>query len=855
MMIEYITNQGYTLLSRMLTGECKINFTRVEMGNGTPTEQDLKRVTALARTVCSIDVESIKVETDNTVDVTATFTNAEIDSAFYFKEKGVFASDGNREILFSYGYTTDPELIPAHSEAFMEKRLKTIVKQLQNVSAPINIEVKSGIYVSLEDYNKDKKKYDEELMNTNDKLSSLSDKVILATKSNDGLMSKSDYSKLSGVEAGANKYVHPGNGTNPHGTTKSDVGLGSVDNTSDMDKPVSTAQQEKFDELKDNLSQLEYSDVAVGKNLIKYNNISGTLSKTVKCSLDTGTYTISTLVNSSDTDASSSLIIFDYENGEGYYCRIERDVRTSYTVTLTERVISLTFYASNNWTNSQGDTFTYSDIQIEKGSTATDYEPYIPSVKMLADKSTQIDDLKVLGWVVPEEMPIKNYVDNDGVFHQRVGRVDLGSLDWHGSGTSFFYTQPNQKALGNNIYCSLYNNIGNVSDSEITASDNMSIGTEVNADFVKIKNTSYEVTTTFKNAMQGVYLYYELAEEILIKVDGNEAVYNLQNDCKTDISHMANIGALTQNEGRYGAEIVNVKKGTYNIDFYSDGGNTYVGYKRNGKIYNPEALLGEGRKECILYLEDGDSLILWHDVGVSKSYISSLSVLTSAYIGYEVDELKQDLADNYLNKTDASNTYAAKEHSHSDYLSKTDAGNTYLSKTDASNTYATKEHIHKDTITNLLNFNIETQTSNGITITNNGDGTYILSGTASASAEFSIPIDAIELQPQRYIILLGLPYDNCGVNISIEYENASGWIIKKGTADKSGLVFRVSNGSTATTIILTIEEGRTYDNLVIKPMLSYETRATYEDFVPFTGTTGNINSDIAELRRIVESLK
>ena len=37
-------------------------------------------------------------------------------------------------------------------------------------------------------------------------------------------------------------YTHP-SGTNPHGTTKSDIGLGNVDNTSDLNKPVSTAQQ------------------------------------------------------------------------------------------------------------------------------------------------------------------------------------------------------------------------------------------------------------------------------------------------------------------------------------------------------------------------------------------------------------------------------------------------------------------------------------------------------------------------------------------------------------------------------------------------------------------------------------
>ena len=36
-------------------------------------------------------------------------------------------------------------------------------------------------------------------------------------------------------------------GTNPHGTTKSDVGLSNVDNTSDVDKPISTATQQALD--------------------------------------------------------------------------------------------------------------------------------------------------------------------------------------------------------------------------------------------------------------------------------------------------------------------------------------------------------------------------------------------------------------------------------------------------------------------------------------------------------------------------------------------------------------------------------------------------------------------------------
>lgn len=47
---------------------------------------------------------------------------------------------------------------------------------------------------------------------------------------------------------------------NPHGVTKADIGLDKVDNTSDVDKPVSTLQQVEFDKKLD-------TDKAVGKNV------------------------------------------------------------------------------------------------------------------------------------------------------------------------------------------------------------------------------------------------------------------------------------------------------------------------------------------------------------------------------------------------------------------------------------------------------------------------------------------------------------------------------------------------------------------------------------------------------------
>ena len=48
-------------------------------------------------------------------------------------------------------------------------------------------------------------------------------------------------------------YDHSQATGNPHGTTKNDIGLGNVDNTSDLNKPISTATQTALD-LKENVA-------------------------------------------------------------------------------------------------------------------------------------------------------------------------------------------------------------------------------------------------------------------------------------------------------------------------------------------------------------------------------------------------------------------------------------------------------------------------------------------------------------------------------------------------------------------------------------------------------------------------
>ncbi|MDO4444702.1 MAG: hypothetical protein Q4C97_04100 [Bacillota bacterium] len=102
------------------------------------------------------------------------------------------------------------------------------------------------------------------------------DAIPNATGQKGGLLSAADKAKLDGIAAGANKYTHPSGDGNQHvpatGTTnngkllqagatagsmqwvaptKAMVGLGNVDNTSDANKPVSTAQQTALDKKLD----------------------------------------------------------------------------------------------------------------------------------------------------------------------------------------------------------------------------------------------------------------------------------------------------------------------------------------------------------------------------------------------------------------------------------------------------------------------------------------------------------------------------------------------------------------------------------------------------------------------------
>ena len=113
-----------------------------------------------------------------------------------------------------------------------------------------------------------------------------------------------------------------------------------------------------------------------GKNLWSYGDVGGTLSKSVNVDIEAGNYTLSTVVTSSDTDESNSRVIFIYDDDTSMGVNFTRNSRASQAINFAKKVKEAIFYAAEGYIISTGDTFTYTDIQLEYGSTATAYEPY-----------------------------------------------------------------------------------------------------------------------------------------------------------------------------------------------------------------------------------------------------------------------------------------------------------------------------------------------------------------------------------------------------------------------------------------------------------------------------------------------
>ena len=241
--------------------------------------------------------------------------------------------------------------------------------------------------------------------------------------------------------------------------------------------------------------------------------------------LPSGTYNFHVRLDSNNARISCSVTDADYVVTQvvGY--------NTDHQVTITGKGRIAIFV-----TSTQAETINVHDFQVEVGSTFTNYSPYT-------------------GTTIPITFPTTIYGGSDevigGALESTMGMVDLGTLNWQYRGnevantfsvTPFPYYKLVYEAKA---ICSNYAYNGTVSGigQMYSAPDkcfclyyqNGSTGTGL-----YIKDSAYTDVATFKAAMSGVQLCYELAEPVEYTLTANEltTLYG-QNNVWTDVGEVS----------------------------------------------------------------------------------------------------------------------------------------------------------------------------------------------------------------------------------------------------------------------------------------------------------------------------
>ena len=165
------------------------------------------------------------------------------------------------------------------------------------------------------------------------------------------------------------------------------------------------------------------------------------------------------------------------------------------------------------------------DIQIELGDTPTAYAPFHRNEYPIPDA---IKALPGYGWLAGTA---RNYIDYENKrYVQCVSSVDLGTLKWMKTSSQsvgdYFYAPASTigfKRLGafgttvHNILCSKYITVARNSSVFVDKTITLD-GDSTAVSQIQVKDTAYTDATAFKQAMQGVILYYELETPIVTDI-------------------------------------------------------------------------------------------------------------------------------------------------------------------------------------------------------------------------------------------------------------------------------------------------------------------------------------------------
>ena len=97
-----VTTAGRALLAKVQAGEQSMVFTKCEIGSGTYTDgEDITSCTALKETQQTYGISGAEHVSADTSQITVIASNASVTTGFTITEVGIFAKDGDSEILYA----------------------------------------------------------------------------------------------------------------------------------------------------------------------------------------------------------------------------------------------------------------------------------------------------------------------------------------------------------------------------------------------------------------------------------------------------------------------------------------------------------------------------------------------------------------------------------------------------------------------------------------------------------------------------------------------------------------------------------------------------------------------------------
>lgn len=137
---DYITVEGERMLAKAVAGT-SVSFTKIVIGSGyMPSGAYEKNIKEVITPEVELPVQSVSVNSSDSVLITSRFTNKDIEHGFFLREKAVYMSDGNDEVLAIYGNNgSSAEFIDTAEVCVVDKTIKSVVKLSTQELANINI--------------------------------------------------------------------------------------------------------------------------------------------------------------------------------------------------------------------------------------------------------------------------------------------------------------------------------------------------------------------------------------------------------------------------------------------------------------------------------------------------------------------------------------------------------------------------------------------------------------------------------------------------------------------------------------------------------------------------------------------